>query len=117
MRPALDPPSSRSEHRKDRRAGRGCGEQIQFELGLKLDYWLRNVEAGKRYWLRYAGAEDAIWIWQYEPASVSFYLECFPRSNSQGCEGATPDDTSDENGYHPSIVLPASDIVAFEVVS
>ena len=50
------------------------GEHRSFDLSLKLDYWLHKVEAGKKYWLRYIGAEDAIKVWRYGPASVSHYL-------------------------------------------
>lgn len=47
------------------------GEDVVFELSLKLDYWLRELETGKAYWLQFAGKEDVIKYWRYGSLQVS----------------------------------------------
>lgn len=47
------------------------GEDVIFELSLKLDYWLRELETGKTYWLQFAGKEDVIKYWRYGSLQVS----------------------------------------------
>ena len=40
------------------------GESKCFDLRLKLEYWVKSLELGKRYWLRYRGQECAIPHWR-----------------------------------------------------
>ena len=47
------------------------GEDVVFELSLKLDYWLRELESRKAYWLQFAGKEDVIQYWRYGSLKVS----------------------------------------------
>ena len=47
------------------------GEDVVFELSLKLDYWLQELETGKAYWLQFAGKEDVIKYWRYGSLQVS----------------------------------------------
>lgn len=47
------------------------GEDVVFELSLKLDYWLRELETEKAYCLQFAGKEDVIQYWRYGSLQVS----------------------------------------------
>lgn len=40
------------------------GESKSFDVRLKLEYWVKSLELGKRYWFRYRGRECAIPHWR-----------------------------------------------------
>lgn len=47
------------------------GADLVFDLSLKLDYWLRDLEVGKAYVLRFTGKEDVIQYWRQGSLQVS----------------------------------------------
>lgn len=47
------------------------GQDVVFELNLKLDYWLRELQPGNSYTLQFAGKEDVIQYWRYGSLQVS----------------------------------------------
>ena len=47
------------------------GQERSFDVNLQLDYWLRELEVGRKYCFRFLGKEVGIAYWRYGTIQVS----------------------------------------------